>query len=70
MMHTNRAFLCIYQLLLILCSVATMAQQAPALRIRWEELTAPDFARAVEESKTTCLLPLGILEKHGPHLPL
>jgi len=46
------------------------AQQAPPARVQWEELTAPDFARAVEEAKSTCVLPLGILEKHGPHLPL
>ncbi len=40
------------------------------LRIRWEELTAPDFVRAVAKSGGTCVIPLGILEKHGPHLPL
>src|ERR1700693_4732295 len=38
--------------------------------VRWEELTAADFRRAIEQSKGTCLLPFGILEKHGPHLPL
>src|SRR4030088_436968 len=37
---------------------------------KWEELSAADFRRAVEQSKGTCLLPFGILEKHGPHLPL
>lgn len=36
----------------------------------YEELTAPDFVKAVEKSSGVCLLPLGILEKHGPHLPL
>jgi creatinine amidohydrolase len=46
------------------------AQQAPVTRVQWEELTAPDFARAVEQSGATCILPLGILEKHGPQLPL
>src|SRR3989442_11901059 len=25
---------------------------------------------AIQQSKGTCLLPFGILEKHGPHLPL
>lgn len=37
---------------------------------KWEELTAADFRQAIQQSKGTCLLPFGILEKHGPHLPL
>src|ERR1700724_4194772 len=40
------------------------------LSAKWEELSAADFRRAIEQSKGTCLLPFGILEKHGPHLPL
>src|ERR1700727_701894 len=40
------------------------------LSVKWEELSAADFRRAIEQSKGTCLLPFGILEKHGPHLPL
>jgi creatinine amidohydrolase len=47
------------------------AKPAPApLSVRYEELTSPDFARAVARSGGVCLVPLGILEKHGPHLPL
>jgi len=37
---------------------------------KWEELTAADFRDAVAQSKGVCVLPFGILEKHGPHLPL
>src|SRR5580692_12726651 len=37
---------------------------------KWEELTAADFRLGLQQSKGTCLLPFGILEKHGPHLPL
>ena len=40
------------------------------LSVHWEELTAPDFRAAIQQSQGTCLLPFGILEKHGPHLPL
>lgn len=40
------------------------------LSVHWEELTAPDFVQAVQKSQGTCLLPIGILEKHGPHLPI
>lgn len=38
--------------------------------MQWEELTAPDFARAVTETRGVCLLPLVVIEKHGDHLPL
>src|ERR1700740_1422511 len=37
---------------------------------KWEELTAADFRQGIQQAKGTCLLPFGILEKHGPHLPL
>lgn len=40
------------------------------LTVKWEELTSPDFITAVERSAKTCVIPLGILEKHGPHMPL
>ena len=43
---------------------------APAIPVRYEELTAPEFVQAVARSGATCIIPLGILEKHGPHLPL
>jgi len=40
------------------------------LSVHWEELTAADFRTAIRQSQGTCLLPFGILEKHGEHLPL
>ena len=40
------------------------------LSTKWEELTAGDFQEAIAKAQGTCLLPFGILEKHGPHLPL
>jgi creatinine amidohydrolase len=36
----------------------------------WEELTAPNFEKAVLECEGVCVLPIGVLEKHGNHLPL
>jgi len=36
----------------------------------WENLTAPQFEKAVIETKGVCILPIGVLEKHGNHLPL
>ena len=38
--------------------------------MKWEELTAPDFARAVKKTRGTCIVPIGVIEKHGDHLPL
>ena len=43
---------------------------SPGLSVHWEELTGPDFISAIKQAQNTCLLPIGILEKHGPHLPL
>ena len=40
------------------------------LSIHWEELTAEDFVKAIHKASGACVLPFGILEKHGPHLPL
>ena len=36
----------------------------------WEDLTGPDFIRAIRQSQGVCMLPFGIMEKHGAHLPL
>jgi len=38
--------------------------------MRWEELTTADFPAAVEQAQGVCLLPLGVIEPHGDHLPL
>jgi creatinine amidohydrolase len=40
------------------------------LSVHWEELTGPDFIAAIRRAQGTCLLPFGILEKHGPHMPI
>jgi creatinine amidohydrolase len=51
----------------ILLSFSAKTQELP---IQMEELTAPDFIKAIEKSSKTCIIPIGVLEKHGPHLPL
>jgi creatinine amidohydrolase len=40
------------------------------LPFKYEELNASQFVKAVKQSQETCVLPFGVLEKHGPHLPL
>jgi creatinine amidohydrolase len=49
---------------------AQAVSPAAKLSVHWEELTAADFREGIRRSQGTCLLPFGILEKHGPHLPL
>ena len=48
-------------------SSPVLAQEIPA---RWDELTASDWTKAQEKAAYTCILPIGILEKHGPHAPI
>lgn len=49
---------------------AAAESDAAKLSTHWEELTAPDFVTAIHQAQGVCLLPFGILEKHGPHLPI
>jgi len=53
--------------LLLGCIPATSQTK---LSVHWEELTAADFRAGIQQAQGTCVLPFGILEKHGPHLPL
>ena len=53
----------------VICGSNFLLGQAK-LSTHWEELTAPDFVQAIKQSGGTCLLPFGILEKHGPQLPI
>jgi creatinine amidohydrolase len=53
---------------LLVTASGTPGQSKPSTK--WEELTAADFKEAIAKAQGTCLLPFGILEKHGPHLPL
>ncbi|HWS53796.1 MAG TPA: creatininase family protein [Pyrinomonadaceae bacterium] len=54
-------------LALLLLAAPAAAQEMPS---RWDELTAADWPKAQERAAYTCILPIGILEKHGPHLPM
>jgi creatinine amidohydrolase len=54
-------------LIVLLLTGSAAAQELPS---RWDELTAADWPKAQERAAYTCVLPIGILEKHGPHLPM
>ncbi len=56
--------------LALLLLAAHSAEAQAKHSVRWEELTSADFRDAIAQAQGTCLLPFGILEKHGPHLPL
>src|SRR6201992_1239235 len=58
---------CLLLLFALIFSGYVFAQDLPA---RWDELVASDFPKALEKSHRTCILPIGILEKHGPHSPI
>jgi creatinine amidohydrolase len=56
----------------VLSCMIISAQQANEnqLPFKMEELSSPQFVMALEKSGGVCVIPLGIIEKHGPHLPL
>jgi creatinine amidohydrolase len=59
-----------FSILALLSAIGVNARAQSKLSTRWEELTASDFRDAIHQSQSACILPFGILEKHGPHLPL
>lgn len=64
-MRTSLASIC-----LLVASSALAQTPTRQLSVHWEELTAADFRDAIARAQGACLLPIGIMEKHGPHLPL
>lgn len=63
----------VFRLALISVCLLLLADRCRAqasLSPHWEELTGPDFIAAIHQSQGVCVLPFGIIEKHGPHLPL
>src|SRR5271165_4927599 len=65
---SNQTRFAVFFLVAFLMSVSLTNGQS--LSAKWEELTADDFTKAIEQSRGVCVLPFGIIEKHGPHLPL
>jgi creatinine amidohydrolase len=59
-----------FAVLIALLVGAATAARAQSLSVHWEELTGPDFIKAIEKAQGVCVLPFGILEKHGPQLPI
>jgi creatinine amidohydrolase len=55
---------------LLLFAVFASLLPGQSLSPKWEELTAGDFVKALKQANATCVLPFGILEKHGPSGPI
>ena len=56
--------------LIALLFLPAVRLHAQAPHARWDELTASEWPKALQLSDSTCILPIGILEKHGPHAPI
>ena len=48
----------------------SLSANCQKLPVAWEELSASDFVEAVKKSEGVCVIPMGVIEKHGQHLPL
>jgi creatinine amidohydrolase len=64
------------QLIISLSLALIMANQAVGqgmteeIPFKYEELNVIQFREALKASQETAIIPIGVLEKHGPHLPL
>lgn len=54
-------------LIMILIALISFGQKLP---VKLEEMTALEFKDAIVKSSATAIIPIGVLEKHGTHLPL
>ena len=59
-----------YVFILLTTVLFSLSAKGQNLPVAWEELTASDFVEAVKKSEGVCLIPVGVIEKHGQHLPV
>ena len=65
-----KRLLSILPVLLLTCTLVAQQATQKELPFKMEELTSPKFVKAVDLAGGVCVIPMGIMEKHGPHLPL
>lgn len=65
----NREAMKNFSLIIVLMFAFPLLSPGQELPPKCEELTASQWDEAMIQSDSTCILPLGILEKHGPHAP-
>ena len=51
------------------CLSATVCS-AQTLPAKWEDLTSPDFVKAIKQAEGVCILPMGSIEHFGPTAPV
>jgi len=56
--------------LLLLILINLFVRVSAQLPVKWEELSSAEFVSAVEKAEKVCIVPMGVIEKHGPYLPL
>jgi len=57
-------------LLLSFTVMFSLSVQGQRISTLWDELTASEFTEGVQKAEGVCLVPIGVVEKHGQHLPL
>ena len=59
-----------YVIIFLTVVTFSLSSYGQGLSVFWEDLTASDFVEAVTLSEGVCIVPVGVIEKHGSHLPL
>jgi creatinine amidohydrolase len=67
---TKKAWMLLLVLGCLLQSPGAGLCSAQDLSPKWEDLTSPDFAKAIRRASGACVLPMGSIDKFGPSGPL
>jgi creatinine amidohydrolase len=65
----KKLFACLFSIFLFV-QLFPQTNTNQGIPFKMEELTSPQFVSAVAKAGGVCIIPLGIMEKHGPHLPI
>src|SRR5664280_2143179 len=65
----KKLFACLFSMFLFV-PLLPQANNSQTIPFKMEELNARQFVSAVAMAGGVCVIPMGIFEKHGPHLPI
>lgn len=65
----KKLFACLVSMFLFV-TLFPQTNNNQTIPFKMEEITSPQFVTAVAKAGGICIIPMGIIEKHGPHLPL
>jgi creatinine amidohydrolase len=60
----------LFPIMFMTCLLVAQQGTQSTISFKMEELSSPQYVRAVVQAGNVCVVPLGIIEKHGPHLPI